>query len=97
MVARALEIDKETGTTTLRQDAITKKEVATVLPALKIKGSSDTPTVGSTHVDLNIVFDIKMNFSKKRGYAREGTRRTLQRLSRTPAFLSQEKVCKSVS
>lgn len=62
-VARALEIDKETGTT-FWQDAI-RKEVATVLPALEIKGSSDTAPVGSAHIDLTIVFDIKIDFTRK--------------------------------
>ena len=60
-VKRALEIDRETGTKFWEQ-AI-RKEVATVLPAVDIKEKGDSPPVGSTLIDLTIVFDIKINMS----------------------------------
>ena len=62
-VQRALEIDRETGTK-FWEEAI-RKEVGTVKPALDIKEKGDTPPVGSTLIDLTIVFDIKMDFSRK--------------------------------
>jgi Fe-S-cluster containining protein len=62
-VHRALEIDQETGTTFWR-DAI-RKEVGTVLPALEVLEKGDSPPVGSTLIDFTIVFDIKMDFTRK--------------------------------
>lgn len=62
-VQRALEIDKETNTT-YWQDAI-RKEVKTVLPALEVLKKGDSAPVGSTLIDLTIVFDIKMDFTRK--------------------------------
>ena len=62
-VRRALEIDKETGTR-FWEEAI-RKEVATVKPALDVKEKGDSPPVGSTLIDLTIVFDIKMDFTRK--------------------------------
>ena len=62
-VERALEIDRETGTK-FWQEAI-RKEVGTVLPALEIKERGDPVPVGSTLIDLTIVFDIKMDFTRK--------------------------------
>lgn len=62
-VHRALEIDRETGTTYWR-DAI-RKEVGTVLPALEVLNPGDSPPVGSTLIDFTIVFDIKMDFTRK--------------------------------
>lgn len=62
-VQRALEIDRESGTT-FWQEAI-KKEVGTVRPALDIRKQGDTAPVGSTLIDLTIVFDIKMDFTRK--------------------------------
>ena len=62
-VKRALEIDKETGTR-FWEEAI-RKEVATVKPALDVQEKGDSPPVGSTLIDLTIVFDIKMDFTRK--------------------------------
>jgi len=62
-VKRALEIDQETGTSYWR-DAI-RKEVGTVLPALQVLEKGDSPPVGSTLIDFTIVFDIKMDFTRK--------------------------------
>ena len=62
-VQRALEIDRETGTK-YWEDAI-RKEVGTVLPALEVKDRGDCHPVGSTLIDLTIVFDVKMDFTRK--------------------------------
>lgn len=62
-VQRALEIDRETNTT-FWKDAI-RKEVGTVLPALEVLKRGDSPPVASTLIDLTIVFDIKMDFTRK--------------------------------
>jgi len=62
-VKRALEIDRETGTK-FWEEAI-RKEVGTVKPALEIKATEAAPPVGSALIDLTIVFDIKMDFSRK--------------------------------
>ncbi len=62
-VKRALEIDKETGTKHW-QKAI-QKEVGTVLLALDLKERGDSPPVGSTLIDLTIVFHVKIDISRK--------------------------------
>ena len=62
-VQRALEIDRETNTTFWR-DAI-RKEVGTVLPALEVLKRGDSAPVGSTLIDFTIVFDVKMDFTRK--------------------------------
>lgn len=62
-VKRALEIDHETGTK-FWQEAI-RKEVGTVLPALEVLEEGDRVPVGSTLIDLTIVFDVKMDFTRK--------------------------------
>jgi Fe-S-cluster containining protein len=62
-VKRALEIDQETGTK-YWQEAI-RKEIGTVLPALEVLEKGDSPPVGSTLIDFTIVFDVKMDFTRK--------------------------------
>jgi hypothetical protein len=62
-VKRALEIDRETGTDHWAK-AI-KKEVATVFPALRVLEDGESLPVGSQLVDLMMIFDVKMDLTRK--------------------------------
>jgi len=62
-VERALEIDEETGTTHWR-DAI-RKEIKNIAKAVRILGEDKQVPVGSTHIRCHIIFDIKMDFTRK--------------------------------
>jgi len=62
-VERALEIDAETGTT-LWRDAI-QKEMKAVLPAFEIIDDPDTSLVGYSEISTHLVFDVKMDFTRK--------------------------------
>ena len=62
IVARAQEIDRETGTT-FWLDAI--KEIQMIWPVFKFLKDGETVPVGFTHIDLNVIFDIKMDFTNK--------------------------------
>ncbi|MFM7530856.1 MAG: hypothetical protein ACKO63_20630 [Nodosilinea sp.] len=62
-VKRAMDIDRETGTTYWR-DAM-KKEVNTVLPAVNLLEEDEDPPVGSQEVDLMTIFDVKMDLTRK--------------------------------
>jgi hypothetical protein len=70
-VARALEIDKETGTT-YWADAI-KKEMKGVWIAFEILDEKDEdPLVGFTKINCHMVFDIKPDFSRKARFVAGG-------------------------
>ena len=56
-VKRALEIDKETGTT-FWADAI-KKEMGTVMVAFHILGEGASKPIGYSFIGCHIVFDVK--------------------------------------
>jgi len=62
-VKRALEIDCETGTDHWYKAMV--KEVGTVLPALKVLETGEVVPVGSQYVDLMIIFDVKMDLTRK--------------------------------
>jgi hypothetical protein len=62
-VRRALEIDRETGTN--HWTLAIQKEVGTVLPALKVLESEEATPVGSTKIDLLVIFDVKMDLTRK--------------------------------
>lgn len=62
-VKRALEIDRETGTT-FWIDAI-KKEMGTTHPAFKFLAAGSPLPVGYQKIPIHMVFDIKMDFTRK--------------------------------
>lgn len=62
-VKRALEIDEETGTT-LWRDAI-RKEMKGVEPAFDILDEGARPPPGYQRIPVHIVFDVKMDFTRK--------------------------------
>jgi hypothetical protein len=62
-VKRALEIDKETGTTFWR-DAI-KKEMGAVWKAFEILDDGSVAPVGHKKITVHMVFDIKPDFTRK--------------------------------
>ena len=62
-VRRAYEIDTETQTT-FWSEAM-KKEVKTVLPALKVLEENESVPPGYTQIDLMTVFDVKMDLTRK--------------------------------
>ena len=74
-VARALEIDKETGTTFWR-DALAK-EMKTVMVAFEFQPEGSSQPVGFKDIPCHVVFDIKAG--------------TLQRKCRLVCWRSQNK------
>jgi len=62
-IKRALEIDKETGTT-LWADAIAK-EMKHVQPAFHILEAGETAPIGHKHIPCHMNFEIKMDFTRK--------------------------------
>ena len=62
-VEEALSIDAETGTTFWR-DAI-EKEMRNVMPAFKILGDDEEVPVGYKRIPCHMVFDVKMDFTRK--------------------------------
>jgi len=62
-VKRALEIDGETGTT-YWHDAICK-QVKAVKPAFRVLELDENIPVGSQQVPYHIIFDVKMDFTRK--------------------------------
>ena len=62
-VKRALEIDRETGTDHWAKAM--KKEVGTVFPALRVLEDGENVPVGSQFVDLMMIFDVKMDLTRK--------------------------------
>jgi hypothetical protein len=62
LVAQALRIDEETGTT-FWKDAI-HKEMKCVLPAFEFKDGDMSP-VAHTKIDCHMIFDIKMDLTRK--------------------------------
>ena len=69
-VQRALEIDRETGTTFWR-DAIAK-EMGTVHPAFKFLDEGAAQPVGYTAIRGHIIFDVKMDFTRKARFVADG-------------------------
>jgi hypothetical protein len=62
-VKRALEIDKETGTTNWR-DAICK-EMKNAFPAFEFLDEGAVKPIGYQQITCHLVFDIKMDFTRK--------------------------------
>lgn len=62
-VKEALEIDRKTGTTFWRE-AI-ELEMKNVMPAFKFVDDGDNIPIGYKEIPLHIVFDIKMDFTRK--------------------------------
>jgi hypothetical protein len=62
-VREALEIDRDTNTS-LWADAI-KKEMKNVMPAFKILDPGAAEPVGHTRIPCHMIFDIKMDFTRK--------------------------------
>ena len=72
-VARALEIDKETGTTFWR-DAL-EKEMKTVFIAFEIQPEGSKQPVGYKYMPCHMVFDVKAGtLQRKCQYVRDGNR-----------------------
>lgn len=69
-VQQALEIDKETGTT-FWGDAL-KKEMMTVFPAFEILEDGAPIPVGYQQIPCHIIFDIKMDLTRKARYVAGG-------------------------
>ena len=69
-VQRALEIDRETGTTFWR-DAIAK-EMNTVNPAFKFLDEGVAQPIGYTPIRGHIIFDVKMDFTRKARFVADG-------------------------
>jgi hypothetical protein len=61
-VKRALEIDQETGTDHWTV-ALAKEKNR--WPVFEFRKAGESAPVGSTHIDITVVFDIKMDFSRK--------------------------------
>ena len=62
-VKRALAIDRETGTKVW--ETALAKEIKNIWPVFEIKEPGESAPVGSTHIDLTVVFDVKMDFTRK--------------------------------
>jgi hypothetical protein len=69
-VKEALQIDKETGTTFWR-DAILK-EMKNVMPAFKILEADEEVPIGYQHIRCHMIFDIKMDFTRKARFVAGG-------------------------
>ena len=69
-IKRALEIDKETGTT-FWTDAI-RKEMKAILPAFEILPEGAPIPVGHTKIEMNMIFDVKADFTRKARYVARG-------------------------
>jgi hypothetical protein len=62
-VKRALEIDRETETD--HWAVALAKEMKNMWPVFEFRESGELAPVGSTHIDLTCVFDVKMDFTRK--------------------------------
>jgi hypothetical protein len=62
-VKRALQIDQETGTD--YWTVALAKEMKNMWPVFEFREAGSSAPVGSTHIDLTVVFDVKMDFSRK--------------------------------
>jgi hypothetical protein len=69
-VREALDIDAETGTT-FWSDAI-RKEMSVILPAMKILDRDAKPPIGYQEVPCHMVFDVKIDFTRKARYVGGG-------------------------
>lgn len=70
-VAEAYDLDKESGTT-FWSDAIRKEVGGNIMPAIKILDEGKVAPVGYQKIPCHIVFDIKMDFSRKARYVAGG-------------------------
>ena len=70
-VKRALEIDEETGTT-LWHDAL-RKEMGNIEPCMKVLGDGEQPPPGHQFIHTHIVFDIKMDFTRRARFVANGS------------------------
>ncbi len=62
-IEEAMKLDRDTGTSFWAK-AI-QKEVKAVFPALRVLGDLEKVPVGSTQIDLMIIFDMKMDLTRK--------------------------------
>jgi Reverse transcriptase (RNA-dependent DNA polymerase) len=69
-VREALEIDNDTGTT-YWTDAI-RKEMSVIMPAMKILEQDAKPPIGFQEIPCHIVFDVKIDFTRKARYVGGG-------------------------
>ena len=70
-IKRALEIDEETGTTFWR-NAI-RKEMGNIEPCMKELGEGEQPLPGHQFIHTHIVFDIKIDFTRKARFVANGS------------------------
>ena len=70
-VKRALEIDEETGTT-FRCDAL-HKEMGNIEPCMKVLGEGEQPLPLHQFIHTHIVFDIKMDSTRKTRFVVNGS------------------------
>ena len=90
-IARALEIDKETGTT-FWEDAI-KKEMKTVLIAFKILKEGEPVPVGYKFMTCHIIFDVKQGtLQRKARYVADGHKLEDPECSTYASVVSRESV-----
>ena len=69
-VRRALEMDRETGSNQWAKAM--GKEVGTVFPALQVLEDGEEVPVGSQFVDLMMIFDVKMDLTRKARLVAQG-------------------------
>lgn len=67
---RALEIDRETGTT-FWKDALVK-EMGGIKPVINILERGSSPPVGFKQIPCLIIFDVKMDFTRKARFVAGG-------------------------
>jgi hypothetical protein len=89
-IHRALEIDVETGTTSWR-DAV-NKEMKTVIPAFKFLEAGAAQPVGYTCITGHLIFDVKMDFSRKARYVADGHKTDPPASSTYASVVSRESV-----
>jgi hypothetical protein len=70
-VKEALKIDEETGTT-YWADAIKKEMGGNIIPALRILEEGEAAPVRSKEIPCHIVFDVKMDFTRKARFVAGG-------------------------
>jgi Reverse transcriptase (RNA-dependent DNA polymerase) len=69
-VREALDIDRETNTT-YWSEAI-KKEMAVIMPAMRILERDSKPPIGFQEIPCHMVFDVKIDFTRKARYVGGG-------------------------
>jgi hypothetical protein len=69
-VRGALEIDKDTNTT-YWTDTI-RKEMAVIMPAMKLIDHEEDPPIRFQEIPCHMVFDVKIDFTRKARYVGGG-------------------------